>query len=150
MSQLSEIQDFLSPKRLAVAGVSRNKKKFGYTVFKELRDKGFEVSPVNPNTDEIDGVKCYASVSLLPGDVKHLHIVTSRKETEKIVDEAVKKGISFIWIQQSSDTPEAVELAQNSGVKLIYKRCIMMYAEPVRSIHAFHRFLNKVFGVYPK
>ena len=45
MISLAEIQEFLAPKKLAIAGVSRNPKKFGYTVFKELREKDFEIYP---------------------------------------------------------------------------------------------------------
>ena len=37
------IDKFFEPKRLAMAGASRNPKKFGYGVFKELQKKGYEV-----------------------------------------------------------------------------------------------------------
>ena len=40
-----------------MVGVSRNPKKFGYTAFKELKEKGMKIIPVNPEADEIMGVK---------------------------------------------------------------------------------------------
>jgi uncharacterized protein len=150
MTTLNEIRKFLEPKKFAIAGVSRNPKKFGGAIFKELMEKGFELYPINPNADEIQGVKCYKSVTDLPGDVSHLLIVTPKQETQAVVDAAVKKGIAMIWIQQKSDTPEAVKSVEDAGIPLIYNKCIMMFADPVKGPHNVHRFVVKLFGAYPK
>jgi len=56
MSKKESIASFLEPKRIAIAGVSANTKKFGYAIFNELRQKGFDVCPINPKLQEIDGV----------------------------------------------------------------------------------------------
>lgn len=150
MVTLNEIQTFLAPRKIAVAGASRNVKKFGGVIFKELREKGFVLYPVNPNAEEIQGVKCYKTVEDLPDDVEHLLIVTQKNETESVAKSAVKKGIKMIWIQQKSDTQEAINIIEEAGIPLIYKKCILMFADPVKSIHAFHRFFVKTFGGYPK
>lgn len=150
MVSLNDIQEFLSPRKIAIAGASRSLKKFGGSTFKELKEKGFVLYPINPNADEIQGVKCYKSVDELPADVEHLFIVTPKNETESVAKAAIKKGIKMIWIQQKSDTPESVKLIEEAGIPLIYKKCIMMFADPVKSIHAFHRFFVKNFGNYPK
>ena len=150
MITLNQIQDFLAPRKMAIAGVSRNPKKFGGAIFKELKEKGFELYPINPNAEEIQGVKCYKSVNDLPSDVEHLLIVTPRYETELVANAAVIKGIKMIWIQQQSETVEAVKTIEEAGIPIIYKKCIMMFADPVKSVHGFHRFLVKTFGGYPK
>jgi uncharacterized protein len=150
MVTLNEIQKFLEPRKMAIAGVSRNPKKFGGAVFRELKEKGFDLYPINPNAEEIQGIKCYKSVDEIPAGVEHLFIVTSKSETETISRAAVKKGIKMIWIQQHSETTEAVNVIQEAGIPLIYKKCMMMFADPVKSVHGFHRFLVKAFGSYPK
>jgi predicted CoA-binding protein len=150
MATLNEIQKFLSPKKMAIAGVSRNPKKFGGTVFKELKEKGFELYPVNPNADEIQEVKCFKSVKELPEDVKHLLIVTPKKNTATVAADAISNGMEMIWIQQQSDTPEAVAAIEEAGIPLIHKKCILMFADPVKGPHKFHRFLVKIVGMYPK
>ncbi len=150
MTNLNEIQRFLETKKIAVAGASRNPKKFGGTVFKELREKGYELYPVNPNADQIQGVKCYSSIDSLPKDVYHLFIVTPRQETTQVAGEAVKRGMKMIWMQQKSETPEAVKIIEDAGIPLIYKKCIMMFADPVKGPHNVHRFITKLFGGYPK
>lgn len=150
MTTLNEIQKFFEPKKMAIAGASRNPKKFGGAIFKELKEKGFDLYPVNPNADEIQGVKCYKSIYDLPDNVTHLYIVTPKAETQMVVNAALKKGIKMIWIQQKSETPEAVKAIQDAGVSLIYKKCMFMFADPVGGPHAFHRFFVKAFGGYPK
>lgn len=150
MTTLNEIRRFLEPQKMAIAGVSRNPKKFGGAIFKELKNKHFELFPVNPEAEEIQGVTCYKSVLDLPADVKHLVIVTPKQQTAGVVKQAIEKGFEMIWIQQKSDTPEAIQLVMKAGIPLIYNKCLMMFADPVKGIHGFHRFLSKTFGGYPK
>jgi len=150
MVTLNEIQKFLEPRKLAIAGASRNLKKFGGVVFKELRERGFELYPINPNAEEIQGIKCYKSVDEIPADVVHLLILTSKEDTGAVVQSAIKKGVKMIWIQQKSETPEAIKTIEKAGIPLIYNKCIMMFAAPVKGFHGFHRFLAKSVGGYPK
>ena len=150
MSKKESIHRFLEPKKLAIVGASRNTKKFGYAIFNELRQKGFDVCPINPKTDEIDGVKCYKSVSEIPETYDKLFIVTPKNETDVIMKQAIDKGIKHIWVQQMSNTTETSKLAKESGIDLIEKECIFMFAEPVTSIHKFHRVIWKLFGQFPK
>ncbi|MBN2610524.1 MAG: CoA-binding protein [Bacteroidales bacterium] len=145
-----DIDNFFEPGKIAVAGVSRNTKKFGYSIFHELSQKGIEVVPVNPKATEIDGVKCYAKVNDLPVDVKSLLIVTPKEETDAILREAIDKGIQNIWVQQMSETEESIKIAEEYQKEVIFKKCIFMFAEPVQSIHKFHRMLTKIFGGLPK
>ncbi|TSA27774.1 MAG: CoA-binding protein [Bacteroidetes bacterium] len=147
---LADIKQFLEARKIAIAGVSRNPQKFGYQVFNELKERGYELYPVNPNADKIDDLQVYSQLSELPEEVKHLLILTSRKWTEKLVMEAIAKGIDHIWIQQMSDTPEAVKIAREAGVRLVTGQCIFMWAEPVKIIHKFHKTMKKIFGLLPK
>lgn len=150
MSKKESIQRFLEPKKLAIAGVSANPKKFGYTIFKDLREKGFDICPVNPKVDKIDGVKCYSSVNELPDEYKKLFIVTPKTATDEVLKDASEKGINHVWIQQMANTKESATIAKENNIELIDKACIYMFAEPVAGIHKFHRTINKLFGLLPK
>lgn len=150
MTKLSTIQTFLAPKEMAVCGVSRDKKKFGRVVYDTLKERGFKLYGVNPNMTDIDGDPCYPDVSQIPANVKYLYVVTPKNQTEEVVKKAVDKGITNIWIQQMAESPAAIELAEKNGVILIMKECILKFAEPITGVHKFHRFLSKLFGMYPK
>jgi len=143
------IETFLSSKKIAIAGVSRDPKKFGHTIFKEFKEKGFEVYPVNPNAENINGTPCFHSVSSLPLEVRNLFIVTPKSQTLQLVKEAIEKGIDNIWIQQMSETKEALEYLSGKQVNVVSKECIMMWLEPVTSVHKFHKAIRKFFGLLP-
>ena len=146
----ASIESFLATRKLAVAGVSRNQKKFGYIVFKTLTEKGFEIFPINPSTDMIGSTPCFRNVGTLPVNVHNLLILTPKKQTQEVVAEAIRKGIDHIWIQQGSETREIVELINAHKINLITGECILMHADPVTGIHKFHRTLRKFFGMMPK
>lgn len=147
MSVRATIDEFLTSKKLAVAGVSRDPKKFGHVLYCTLKNKGYEVYPVNPSTDIIDGCICYRKVTDLPRDVNDLLIATATKDTDAVIKDAINKGIKNIWIQSGSETYSAVKMAMDNEVNLVTGMCILMYAEP-SGFHKFHQVLAKVFGKY--
>ena len=144
-----QIDDFLKEKRIAMAGVSRDPKKFGYQVFKELQNKGYHVLPINPKTESIDSVRCFADVNELPPDIDSLLIVTPKNQTDKILRNAINRGIKNIWVQQMSETEETLKIAEEYEKEIIHRKCIFMFTEPVTSIHKFHRTLMKIFRMLP-
>lgn len=149
MATLKQIEDFLAAEPIAMAGVSRNPKKFGFTAFRELKEKGMNIIPVNPHAEEIHGVKTYPDIKSLPADVKGLLIMTRKGSTAGIVREAKEKGIKNIWIQQMSESPEALKELEGSDLNFIHGKCVMMFYKPT-SVHKFHGALVKFFGRWPK
>lgn len=144
------IDSFLSQKPLAVIGVSRDPKKFGYVCYRDLKMKGFSVIPVNPNVDNIDGEKCYPDIKSIPEKTGALLIVVHPHETERVVAEAFASGIKYIWMQKGAESEKAIGYCGANGINLIYGECILMFAQPVESFHKFHRFFVKLFGKLPK
>lgn len=150
MATLNQIQEFLNGKNFAIAGVSRDPKKFGHQVFIDLKKKGYNLYPINPNADVIEEEKCYRDISELPEEVSHLLVVTPKNQTTDVLKKAAEKGIKNVWIQQMSDTPECNTIADENNMCLITGECIHMFAEPVEGFHRFHRGIKKLFGKYPK
>jgi predicted CoA-binding protein len=148
-NSLKTINEFLEPKKFAFIGLSRDPKKFSRSIFKELLAKGYDMYPVNPNMDDVEGVRCYHDVSDLPESVKHGLFMTPKANTAGAVEKAIHHGFTHLWIQQGAETKEAAEAARQSGVKLVNGACIMMHANP-GGVHKFHRILSKLFGAFPK
>jgi predicted CoA-binding protein len=149
MPRLNQINEFLDSQLIALVGVSRNPNKFGYSAFKELKQKGMNIIPVNPEADEIMGVKTYPSVRELPSEVQAVIILTRKEKTASVVREAKEKGIKQIWIQQMADSKESLDELRGSDINYITGECILMHYKP-NSIHKFHRAINKFFGKFPK
>ena len=149
MVTLKQIEEFIASEPIAMVGVSRNPRKFGFTAFRELKEKGMNIIPVNPHAKEIHQTRVYNDIKSLPADVKGLLIMTQKSQTAEIVRQAKEIGLKQIWIQQSSESKEAVEILKGSDSNYITGQCILMYYKP-HSIHKFHAGLKKFFGRYPK
>ena len=141
MTSLKQIEDFIAAEPVAMVGVSRNPKKFGQMAFKELKEKGLKVIPVNPSAAEILGVKAYPNVNALPPEVRGIIIMTKKDQTVGVVKDAKGKGIKNIWIQQNADSKDALKELEGSDINYITGECILMYYKP-HSIHKFHRGLK--------
>ena len=144
------IDDFYSSRKLAIVGVSRSGKKFGNSAMKELINRGYTVYPVNPNTDDVDGNKCYRNLINLPEKVEGAVVVVQPQESGKVVREAKAAGINNIWLQQGAQSEDAINYCNINGMNVVYGECILMFSEPVGGFHKFHRTINKIFRKLPR
>lgn len=143
------IKTFLSKKNIAVIGVSSKGKGFGVSVYKHLKERNYKVIPVNNNGGEIDGQKLYSSLNSVKEKIDGIVTVVPPTETEKLVKEAKELGINSIWMQQGSESKVAIDFCEKNQMDYVSGECIMMFSEPVQSIHRFHRVIWKLLGKYP-
>ncbi len=143
-----KINQFLSCKKFAIAGVSRQKNKFGNVIYRTLKKKDYDIAPVNPYLDEFEGDKCYRSVRDLPGDIEAIIISANPVVSLAVLTEAREKGIQNVFLQQGAHSDKILNYARDNGVNIIYKQCILMFANP-GGIHKLHASLAKLFGFYP-
>ncbi len=150
MTTRAAIDEFMSQKTLAVAGVSRDSRKFGNAAYKELRTKGFRVLAINPNAKTIEGDPCYPSLKALPEKVGGLVLCTQPAISEQLVREAAEAGICWVWLQQRSESRAAIQFCQEHGINVISGECILMYQPNTMFVHKFHKFFKEAFGGKPK
>jgi uncharacterized protein len=143
------VDDFLTQKKIALVGVSQNKRKFGNAIHNELKKKGFEILPVHPKLETVNGDKCFPSLSTLPGEVDNLIVSVAPGKTLSVVEEAKAAGIKKIWIQRGSQSLEATKFCNENNIDIISGECILMFAEPSMFIHKAHKWINKVSGKLP-
>lgn len=113
------IEAFLDGSPFAVAGASADRGKFGNKVLRAYQQQGREVFPVNPSTDEVEGLKAYAGLGSLPTTPHGVSIVTPPHITERIVNEAIDLGIEHIWMQPGAESDAAISKARNAGLNVI-------------------------------
>jgi len=119
------VKEFLSKNIFAVVGVSRNPKKYGYKVYKDLKEAGYKVYPINPQAKKILGEKCYPSLRELPELPEVVNFVVQPEVTKKVLQECQKLGIKRVWLQPGSESKEAIKFCQEKNIKVIYGACIM-------------------------
>jgi hypothetical protein len=121
------IKAFLDKKNVfAVVGASRDPRKYGYQVYKDLRSAGYKVYPVNPNAQEILGNKCYSSLESLPVKPDVVDIVVPPKVTEHTVKTCQKLGIMKVWMQPGSESEKAIKFCKENSIAVVHGVCVMI------------------------
>lgn len=143
------VRDFVSQRRLALAGVSRSGRKFGNLVLRELKARGYEVIPVHPEAGELQGLPCARRLAELKGRVDGVVVVTPPSEAAKLVGEAADAGIGRVWLQQGAESEEAIRAARERGLALVYGHCLLMFLTGAGGIHRLHGLLWRLLGKLP-
>ncbi len=120
-----EIRDILSLKKVVVIGMSKHSSKAAHYVPKYLSDNGYDITPVNPTTNEILDKKCYNSVSEITEEIDIVDIFRPSDQVLPVIQEAIKKKPKVIWLQEGIHNSEAEELARKEGIKVVYNRCML-------------------------
>lgn len=144
------IDEFLQLRNIAVVGVSRNKDKFGNMIYRELRSAGYEVMAVNPNADMVEGDRCYAGLGALPVKPDGIILVVPPVQGIEIVEDAARSGIRNIWVQPGANSSQIDQRLSELDLVAVSGECIFLYLEPVKSVHAVHRFFRRIFGKMPE
>ena len=142
MTSKTTVNDFLSQHVLAVVGASRNPNKFGSSIYRELKKKGYKVLPVNPHAETVDGDPCYPNLAALPETPGGIVVVVPPAEAEKVVQEALAVKITRVWLQRGAESPEAIRYCAANGIQVVSGECILMFAEPAAFYHKIHRFFR--------
>ena len=154
MVEMARIKEFLGQKRLAIVGVSQQPKDFSRTLFREFRDRGYDVVPVNPAVREIDGQACFARVQEIQPPVTAVLLMTTPAVTESVVKDCAEAGIPRVWMYRATGTgavsAEAVGFCESKGISVIPGECPFMFLPQGAWYHRFHGWVKKITGKYPK
>jgi uncharacterized protein len=124
--------EFLASKRIAVTGVSRSPKEHGSnTVYRRLRDRGYDVFPVNPNADEVEGATSYHDLKSIPGGVDAVVIATAPDKADATMRECAELGVTRVWMHHgpgpTSVSATATEFGREHGITVIDGGCPLMF-----------------------
>jgi len=154
LASLETIEDFLAQKRIALAGISRDPASDSARLFEELCRRGYDIVPVNPNTTEVHGRRCFARVQDIQPPVEAALLMTTPDVTEKVVNDCAEMGIRRVWMYRGagkgSVSAKAVEFCRERGMQVIPGQCPFMFLSGTAGVHRFHGFLRKIMGSYPR
>lgn len=148
-------EEFLTAKRIAVSGVSRDPKNHGSNiVYKRLRERGYEVFAVNPNAEQVEGDPAYPDLGSIPGGVDAVVIATRPETAETTMRECAELGITRVWMHRAfgggsvSDT--AAEYGRRRGATVIDGGCPLMFDPTADPGHKMMRFVCTLTGKVPR
>ena len=123
----SDVRELLTATRTwAVVGCSPDPARDSHRIAAMLKQRGFDVIPVNPREDEILGERCYPSVADIPPDVA-VDVVDIFRRADQAgahVDEAIARGgVKGVWMQLGVIDPDAAKRAKRAGLLVAMDRC---------------------------
>lgn len=147
--------EFLSHKRIAVTGVSRNPGSHGSNVvYQRLRERGYEVFAVNPNADEVEGDICYHDLKSIPDGVDAVVIGTSPTHSNATMQECHELGIKDVWMHRSfgkgSVSKSATAFGREHGITVIDGGCPLMFEPCSDPGHKAMRVMFTMTGKVPR
>jgi uncharacterized protein len=146
-------EEFLASRRVAVTGVSRTPKTHGANnVYRRLRDRGYQVFAINPNTGQVEGDRCYHDLKSIPGGVDAVVIGTRPEIAEDTMRECAELGITRVWMHRGpgagSVSAAATGYGREHGITVIDGGCPLMFG-PTADFG--HKIMRRVYaGHVPK
>ena len=144
---VSEYESFWQMNAYAVVG-HQAAKGFPTLTYRGLKGLGKTVYPVDPSASEIEGDRAFPDLGALPEQVDGVVIEVPKEETLDWVRRSAEAGVQDVWIHMARETPEAVALAEDKGLRLRKGTCAVMYVTPGVTYHSIHKWIMKLLGKY--
>jgi predicted CoA-binding protein len=148
------VNEFLTLKRFAMVGVSHDPKDFSRRLYEELCRRGYDVIPVNPSVEYVDGKPCFARVQDIRPPVTSALLMTSQSVTDHVLHDCADAGITLVWIYGISGvksvSPSAQRICGENGIKVVTGYCPFMFFHDAPFFHRLHGFALKLTGRYPR
>jgi predicted CoA-binding protein len=145
--------EFLAQRRVALVGVSHDPRELSRALFRELRQRGFDVVPVNPLLESVDGVPCARRVQDVKPAVDWALLMTSPEMSERVVRDCADAGVARVWLHRGAGrgavSPAAVSFCRDNGIAVVDGACPYMFLPKAGFVHRAHRFVARLLGHGP-
>jgi len=145
--------DFLGQRRIALVGVSRDPRDLSRSLFRELRGRGYELVPVHPLLESVDGVPCAQRLQDIRPPVDGALLMTPPAATDRVVRDCKEAGVTRVWMHRGTGrgavSPTAVAYCHEHGIAVVEGACPFMFLPRAGFVHRTHGFFARLFGRHP-
>ena len=104
---------------IAVVGASPDRTKYGNKCVRAYAAEGWEVFPVNPAADEVEGLTAYPTIKAVPGELNRISVYLPPRVTDRLIPELANKGAWEVWFNPGSADAEVLARARDYGLKVV-------------------------------
>lgn len=141
MPSMAAMQGFLSHRRIAVVGVSRDPKQFANSLFRALVQRGYEAIPINPHATELEGTTAYASLQAVPGGLDGAILLLPPQALPDAVKDCLAARVPRIWFHSTGGSaagPDLIQMAKEGGAEVVDGGCPFMLLPGAGWFHRAH------------
>jgi predicted CoA-binding protein len=110
---------FSDVKTIAIIGASNNRNKYGNKAVRAFVQQGYEVYPVNPNEDEVEGLRSFRSVRDVPVRPEMISIYVHPPILLKLLPDIAARGCDELWLNPGTESDEVLAEAKRLGLNVI-------------------------------
>lgn len=130
-----KLHSFFWPESIAVLGASSDLHRIRGRLFRQLRDNGFpgRILPINPSYQELDGLRCYPSISAVEGCIDLALVAIPATGVAAAVEECARAGAKNVLIISSGFAEEGgaagdmqaelLAVTQRTGIRACGPNC---------------------------
>gem|GEM_PF-476457 len=123
-------------RRVAVVGLSDDPSRASNGVARALLERGVEIVPVNPTSEEVLGLRSYPDLASVPGRVDVVDVFRRPEHLAGVAREAVARDdVGAVWVQLGLRSDEARAVTTAAGRAYVENRCLKVEAQ-LRNAHA--------------
>lgn len=111
--------------KVAVIGASSDRNKFGNKGLRSYAANGHTVYPVNPNEDEVEGIKTFRKVQEIPESIERVLLYVPPQVGVKVLDDIAQKGAAEIYVNPGAESPELMKRGEELGLNLVQACAIL-------------------------
>jgi len=115
---------YADTKTIAVVGASSDPSKPGNRIPRYLQSQGYRIVPISPKGGEILGEPAFSSLADVEGSIDVVDVFRPPDEAEDVASAAISADAKILCFQLGTHTDEAVELARDAGLTVVYGRCM--------------------------
>ncbi len=119
LDEISLRDKTMAMKNWAVVGATDKKDKFGYKIYKRLKEYDYNVYPVNPSLDQIDGDKCYPNLNSIDAKIEVVDMVVNSSIGLEVMKDVKNNEIEYVWLQPGARSQKIREFAAKNNIKII-------------------------------
>jgi predicted CoA-binding protein len=153
MASKHAVDSFLSCRRIAVVGVSRDPKDFSRQVFRAFVERGYDAVPVNASGGEVEGRRAAGHVGEIQPPPEAALLMTPPSATDQVVRECAEAGVKRVWMHRGAGrgaaSPGAVAFCREHGIEVVDGECPFMFLPGAGWFHGVHRFFRRLGGRLP-
>jgi uncharacterized protein len=106
-------------KTIAIIGASNDRSKFGNKAVRAFRQQGYEVFPVNPKEDTVEGLPAFKSIAAVPVRPQMVSVYLPPLVLLKVLPDIAAKGCDELWLNPGTESDAVLAEAERLGLNVI-------------------------------
>jgi predicted CoA-binding protein len=104
---------------VAIIGASQDRRKYGNKAVRAYRDSGYRVYPINPNEDEVEGLRSYPTIEAAPEEIDYVSLYVPPAIGLKLLPAIAAKSPKELWLNPGSESDDLIEAAADLHLRTV-------------------------------